>query len=94
MSEQEVKAVMGNSDEKKVYYDKNILVYYVHNSIFDMIFAKNFPYIGFFPFNRTGKEFWVVLKDGGVIASGYAGDFGKKLTLIEVKNKEVFDVSF
>jgi hypothetical protein len=81
MSEQEVETVMGKSEEKKVYYNKNILVYYVHNSIFDMIFSKNFPYIGFFPFNRTGKEFWIVLEDEGVVAFGYAGDFGKKLAL-------------
>jgi hypothetical protein len=83
MSEQEVFAIMGKSEEKKIYYDKSILVYYVHNSIFELIYSKIPPYIGFFPFNRTGREFWIIFEDDKVIAFGYSGDFGNRLSNIK-----------
>jgi hypothetical protein len=79
MSEEEVKGIMGAVSEKKLYFDKKILVYYVHSSVFDIVFSKSFPYVGPFPFNRTGKEFWVVMENNVVIAFGYAGDFGGRL---------------
>jgi hypothetical protein len=78
MSEREVIAIMGNSEEKRSYYDKNILVYYIHSSIFELIFTKTPPYIGFFPLNRTGKEFWVILENDKVTAFGYSKNFGDR----------------
>jgi hypothetical protein len=87
---QDVEAVLGQSEEKKIYQNKEILVYYLHNSLFDMIFSKNFPFIGFFPLVRTGKEFWVVLEDGRVTAAGYADNFGRRLG--EIANNSSLDI--
>jgi hypothetical protein len=78
-SKQEVEAIFGPSEEKKFYQNREILVYYLHNSLFDMIFSKNFPFIGFFPLIRTGKEFWIVLENEQVVAMGYADNFGYRL---------------
>jgi hypothetical protein len=83
MSSKEVIKVMGRSDEKKLGFGKNILVYYLHSSIFDLFFSKNFPYIGPYPFNRTGKEYWVVLKDDKVVAFGYLSDFYQQLSSLK-----------
>ncbi|MBR2141386.1 MAG: hypothetical protein IJ853_03430 [Rickettsiales bacterium] len=61
-------------DETKVVY-----VYYIHSSIFDLIFnSERFPYIGFYPINRTGKEYWLLVdKKDGLIKSGYAKNWNK-----------------
>lgn len=70
---------LGNPSEKKIInMSSEIYVYYVHSSIFDLFLnSEKFPYIGFYPFNRTGKEFWVVLNNGKLKTSGYVKDFGK-----------------
>jgi hypothetical protein len=88
LSEKDVKSIIGDSSERKLYREKDILVYYIHNSVFDLFFSKTFPYFGFFPFNRTGKEFWVVLKDDKVIAFGYATDFGNRLAATVADNSQ------
>jgi hypothetical protein len=78
-SKQDVEAVLGRSEEKKIYQNKEILVYYLHNSLFDMILSKNFPFVGFFPLVRTGKEFWIALENERVVAMGYIDNFGYRL---------------
>ena len=62
--------------EKRYFGDSEIMVYYMHSSIFDLIFSKNFPSFGFYPFNLTGEEFWVVLKNDKVSSFGYAKNYG------------------
>jgi hypothetical protein len=79
MTKQDVIKVMGHNDEKRLIQGDEVLVYYMHNSVFDLFFTKSFPFVGFYPFNRTGKEFWIVLKDGKVASFGYPADFGKKI---------------
>lgn len=73
----------GSPAEKKIIgKNKEIYVYYVHSSIFDMLLnSERFPYIGFYPLNRTGKEFWIVMNGGQLESSGYAGDIGKYSSL-------------
>lgn len=73
----EVVDVIGSKPvEKKYFKDNEIMVYYVHSSIFDLIFSKNFPYFGFYPFSLTGEEFWIVLKNNKVSSFGYAKNYG------------------
>ncbi len=70
---------LGSPTEKKIIdINKEIYVYYVYSSIFDLVLnIEKFPYIGFYPLNRTGKEFWIILNNEKLKSSGYAKDFGK-----------------
>lgn len=68
--------------EKKSKNDNEVMVYYVHSSVFDLIFPKRFPYFGFYPFSLTGQEFWIVLKNGKVSTFGSANNFGNSLNNI------------
>ena len=66
-------------EKKIISKDQEIYVYYVHSSLFDFIFNKErFPYIGFYPLNRTGREYWLLfdLKQG-LVKSGYANEWNK-----------------
>jgi hypothetical protein len=74
----EVNKILGGPAEKKIYGEYEIFIYYIHSSIFDLFFnSARFPYIGPYPINRTGKEYWVVFKNSKLIASGFASDFDK-----------------
>lgn len=68
--------------EKKFKNDNEVMVYYVHSSVFDLIFPKKFPYFGFYPFSLTGQEFWIVLKNGKVLTFGSADNFSNSLNNI------------
>ena len=65
--------------KKIIDENKEIYVYYIHLSIFDLFFStSNFPYIGFYPINRTGKEYWLLIDNNkGLIKSGYAKEWDK-----------------
>lgn len=71
-----IEAIGSKPVEKRYFGDSELMVYYIHSSIFDLIFSKNFPYFGFYPFNLTGEEFWVVLKNDKVESFGYARNYG------------------
>lgn len=83
-SKEEVTKIMGNPAEKKMYYTKDYYVYYVHRDIFDLFITKSkFPYFGFYPFMRTGKEFWVVFDNNELVSFGnkenYSNDLPKAI---------------
>ena len=71
----EVIKKVGIPDIIKGYYNKEILVYYVHSDIFDLFISSKFPYIGFYPLLRTGEEYWVILEDGKVASFGSAKNY-------------------
>ena len=71
---------IGQPDFSQRYYSKEIYGYYVHDSIFDLfINTKKFPWIGFYPFLRTGKEFYIILDDNKVVAYGLKSNFSQTI---------------
>jgi hypothetical protein len=78
---EEVMAIMGGEpDEKKIYGSREVLVYYIHSSIFDLFTnGEKFPFVGFYPLFSTGREFWIILNNNRIEAFGYAKDFGNSL---------------
>ena len=75
-SKEHVVKKLGKQYTQKGYYNKTFLVYYVHDSFFEIFFnAKEFPFIGFYPFLRTGKEYWVVIENNKVVSFGNADNY-------------------
>ena len=72
-NKEEVIKKIGKPYTKKSFYNKEYMVYYVYDDIFSLFFnIKRFPYIGFYPFLRTGEEYWIVLENNKVVAVGSA----------------------
>ncbi len=79
-SSKDVIEKIGQPDFLQRYYSKEIYGYYVHDSIFDLfINTKKFPWIGFYPFLRTGKEFYIILDDNKVVAYGLKSNFSQTI---------------
>lgn len=79
-TEKQVIKILGSPFSKKVYRNKTFLVYYVHDDFFSIFFnIKKFPFVGFFPFLRTGEEYWVILENDKVIAFGSSRNFNNGL---------------
>lgn len=75
-SKENVIEKIGKPYSKKLFYNKEYMVYYVHDGVFDLFFSSTeIPYIGFYPFLRTGKEYWIILEDNKVVAVGLAKNF-------------------
>lgn len=75
-SEKRVVKVLGNPTSKKAYYNKEHFVYYVHQDFFSLFFnIKRFPFIGFYPFLRTGEEYWVIMEDDKVVSFGSSSNY-------------------
>jgi len=86
LSKTDVVDSFGEPSERRIFNRNDVYVYYLHNSIFDLIFSNKFPYIGFFPLNRTGKEYWIVFDENGRLK--YFGKSNELLNRIEYeKNK-------
>jgi len=64
--------IMGKPSSISMHYNKEFLVYYIHDDFFDLIFPSKFPFVGFYPLTRTGKKYWIVLEDGHLISYGEA----------------------
>jgi hypothetical protein len=83
IGKEEVVSTMGSEPaEKMAFGGKEVLVYYLHASVFDLIFnQKRLPYVGFYPLLQTGREYWIVLERDRdrVVAFGYAENFGNSL---------------
>lgn len=79
-NETEVFKKIGKPFSKKAYYNKTYWVYYVHDDLFS-IFSnfRKFPFIGFYPFLRTGEEYWIIIEDNRVVAWGLSKNFGNNL---------------
>ena len=79
-SKDEVLKIMGKPSEKRVYYTKEYYVYYLHRDIYDLFLNKNkFPYVGFYPLLRTGKEFWVIFDNNELVSFGNKDNFKSDL---------------
>lgn len=67
------------TEKKIVDKDHEIYVYYIHSSLFDFFFNRErFPYVGFYPINRTGKEYWLMFNSKiGLVKSSYANEWGR-----------------
>lgn len=77
---EDVKKKMGKPDFSQRYYSKEIYGYYLHESIYDLfINSKRFPWIGFYPFLRTGKEFYVIFDDDKVVSYGFKSNFSQTI---------------
>jgi hypothetical protein len=76
-------SAMGSEPTRKMASAKmDVLVYYLHASVFDLVFSpQKAPFVGFYPLLRTGQEFWVVLDRARdkVVAFGYAENFSNSL---------------
>lgn len=73
---EEVLKIMGKPFSKKAFYTKEYYVYYIHNDIFDLIITTSkFPYFGFYPFMRTGKEFWIIFENEEIISFGNSTNY-------------------
>lgn len=71
---------IGNPYSKKAFYNKEYMIYYVYDDIFDLFINQTkFPFVGFYPFLRTGKEYWIILEDNKVVAFGLAKNFGNNI---------------
>ena len=81
-SKEEVEQILGKPDAKAVFYSKEYYVYYIHSDIYDLFLNRSkFPYIGIYPFLRTGKEFWVVFENNNLIYFGKADILGNKIKM-------------
>lgn len=79
-SKEQVIEVLGSPYTKKIYYNKEFLVYYVHDDFFSLFFnSSEFPFVGFYPFLRTGTEYWVILENDKVVSSGTARNYVNNL---------------
>lgn len=74
------------AEKKIIDKDKEIYVYYIHSSLFELFLnIERFPYIGFYPINRTGREYWLLFdSEEGLIKSAYAKEWNtlKKDTVV------------
>ena len=71
---------LGKPFSKKAYYNKEYLVYYIHDDFFSLfINLKKFPFIGFSPFLRTGEEYWIIVEGNKVVSFGNATNFGNNI---------------
>ena len=71
---------IGQPYTKKAFYNKEYMGYYVYDDIFSLFLnIKQFPYVGFYPFLRTGVEYWVILEDNKVVAFGSAKNFNNNI---------------
>ncbi|MDD2840074.1 MAG: hypothetical protein PHY80_03005 [Rickettsiales bacterium] len=79
-TKEEVIQKIGNPYSKRAFYNKEYMIYYVYDDIFGLFFTKDrLPFIGFYPFLRTGSEYWVILEDNKVVAFGSAKNFGNNI---------------
>ena len=69
-SKQEVIKVMGKPSSTSIHYNQEYLTYYIHNDFIDLFITGKFPFIGFYPFLRTGNKYWVILEDNKLISYG------------------------
>lgn len=75
-TEEQVVKVLGKPYSKKAYYNKEYFVYYIHDDFFSIFFnMKKFPFVGFYPFLRTGEEYWVIIEDGRVVSFGSSSNY-------------------
>jgi len=90
-SEEDVVMVLGKPFTKKTYRDRTFMVYYVHDSLADIFFSKDkFPYIGFFPLIRTGREYWIITEGNRVVSFGDATNY--KNSIPRALNERVIEV--
>ena len=69
-SKDDVVDIMGNAYTKRILdKDKEMYIYYVHDSVLDLILTSRFPFIGFYPINRTGKEVYLYFENDRLIKS-------------------------
>ena len=79
-TEDEVVKILGAPYTKKNYYNKEYFIYYVHDDVFSLFFSKSrFPFIGFYPFLRTGEEYWVIFENGKVVSFGNSSNFNNSI---------------
>lgn len=71
MSKEEVIKIMGKPEEKRILNKNDIFVYYLHDSILSLIIGSTFPYVGFYPINRTGKEYWVIFNGNNQLYTAF-----------------------
>lgn len=75
-SKKQVVKILGRPTSKKAYYSKEHYVYYVHQDFFSLFFnIKRFPFVGFYPFLRTGEEYWVIMEDDKVVSFGSSSNY-------------------
>ena len=65
----EIKLDLEKNDENKEIY-----IYYVHDSILDLFLTPRFPFIGFYPINRTGEEFWLLFEYNSLVKTSKRND--------------------
>ena len=67
-SKQQVIKLLSSPAEKRII-DKNkeVFIYYVHDSILDLFLTSRFPFIGFYPINRTGDELWLLFENNSLV---------------------------
>jgi outer membrane protein assembly factor BamE (lipoprotein component of BamABCDE complex) len=91
-SREHVINVLGKQYTKKAYYSKTYLVYYIHDSFFEIFFnSKEFPFIGFYPLIRTGKEYWVIIDNDKVVSFGNANNYKNNIPKA-LDSKVIFEV--
>lgn len=77
---EEVVKVFGKPNIVQGFYDKEILVYYLYESIFDLIFtSRKIPYLAFYPLIRTGNPYYIILENNKVVSFGFSNNFHKQI---------------
>jgi hypothetical protein len=70
MTRKEVRKIMGQPYSCAYGNGKEYDSYYLHRGVFDLFLDTNFPFVGFYPLRRTGKEHYVVYKKGKLVSYG------------------------
>lgn len=74
-SQREVERLLSKPAEKRIVDEnKEIYIYYVHDSILDLFLSPRFPFIGFYPINRTGEEFWLLFEYNSLVKTSKRND--------------------
>ena len=69
-SKNDVIKAIGSPTSKRILGESNeVYIYYVHDSLFDLFLTARFPFIGFYPINRTGKEILLYFNDNKLVKS-------------------------
>lgn len=71
----EVINIMSAPSSKRILdQNKEIYIYYIHDSILDLFLTSKFPFIGFYPVNRTGKEIRLYFENNELIKTVGVGE--------------------
>ena len=67
-SKNEVIRIMSTPSSKRILdQNREVYIYYIHDSLLDLFLTSKFPFVGFYPINRTGKEIHLYFENNELV---------------------------